>query len=489
MVASENDAKLTPDGTPSYELEPSPAEMQQMLMEVGRRTAEFITSLAEQPAQASEPPEGEWPPLPPPETGMPLEEILDRLFQEVVPFSFNTAGPGYLAYVPGGGLYTAALAEFLAALVNRYAGVWIAAPRAVELESQTLRWLAELMGFPPGALGVFTTGGSLSNLVALVAAREKYLGERLYTGTAYFSEEAHHSMVKAARIAGLPPRNCRTVMVDDAFRMRLDHLEDEIAADRRRGLTPFFLCGSAGTVNTGAVDPLKRLGELAKEENLWFHVDGAYGAVFRLVPELAPVLSGMERADSLSIDPHKGFFLPYGTGALLVQDIDTLRTAFHTTASYMPPYQQDPRRVDFCEVSPELSRAWRGVRLWLPFMLHGVGAFRRALQEKRDLAVLAWERLRAEPDVEIAAPPELSLFAFRRRFQNCDLEEENRRNRELLERINARNRIMLTGTEISGRYYLRICVLHLRTHAPVMEEGLTIILDALRGGRAPADGC
>src|SRR5699024_781418 len=219
------------------------------------------------------------------------------------------------------------------------------------------------------------------------------------------------------------------------------------------------------------------------EHHLWFHVDGAYGAAFRLVPELQPLFKGMERANSLAIDPHKGFFLAYGTGALLMQDMLDLQRAFSASAAYLPQPQGGEEHLDFCELSPELSRDWRGLRLWLPFKLHGVAAFRQALTEKRRLAVQAWQRLSLEPDVEIAAPPELSLFAFRQQFKEISREEENRRTRGLLERINESQRIMMTGTEINGYYFLRICILHLRTHEAIVTEGLERIVQALREAR------
>lgn len=477
-----SDSQPRAEGVP---LEPSAESMRAILEAVGQRLAEFVESLPEQPAQATDDARQRVAALrePPPEQGAPLEELLALLFDEVVPCSFNTAGPGYLSYIPGGGLFSAGVAELIAAVVNRYAGVWAAAPTAVELEVGSLRWLVELMGMPSGALGVFTTGGSMSTLVALVAAREQRLGDDLTRGTLYFSEEVHHSLEKAARIAGLREQNLRAIGTDEHFRMRLDLLASATKEDRRAGLVPFFVCASAGTVNTGAVDPLAELADLCQRESLWYHVDGAYGAVFRLVDELRPVLDGIERADTLTLDPHKGLFLPYGTGVLLARDMSALRDAYHTSASYMPDFQDDQRYVDFCEVSPELSRAWRGLRLWLPFKLHGIHSFRRALAEKRQLILHAHRHLRDEPDVEIAAPPELTLFAFRQCHPGLSPAQQNQRNRELLERINDTRRLMITGTEIHGVYYLRICVLHLRTHRERVDEALEIISRELARGR------
>lgn len=466
-------------------LDPSPIHLQDLLEEVGRRLMAFVETLDQQPVQATEAfdPAAPWLDEPIPEAPSAPGELLDFLFKEVIPAAFNTASPGYLAYIPGGGLFSAALSELIAATVNRYTGMWTSAPAAVELETQTLRWLAELMGLPQGSLGLLTSGASMSTLIALVAAREKHLGDHLLKGTLYYSSEVHHAVAKAARVAGIPGRNLRPIPVDAQFRLRIDLLEQAVRRDQDRGLLPFFVCGTAGTVNTGAIDPLAEIAEMATEYKLWFHVDGAYGGAFRLVPELQPLFRGMERANSLAIDPHKGLFLAYGTGALLMQDISDLQRAFSASAAYLPRPQGSGERLDFCDLSPELSRDWRGLRLWLPFKLHGVSAFRQALAEKRRLAVQAWQRLSLEPDVEIAAPPELSLFAFRQRFKGVPREEENRRNRILLERINESRRIMMTGTEINGYYFLRICILHLRTHEAIVHEGLDRIVQALRGAR------
>lgn len=466
-------------------LDPSPAHLQELLNEVGRRLAAFIGTIDQQPAQAADyfDPEAPWLREPIPETPNMPGELLDFIFKEVIPVAFNSASPGYLAYVPGGGLFSSAMGELIAATVNCYTGIWAAAPAAVELETQFLRWLAELMGLPRGALGILTSGASMSTLIALVAAREKYLGDRLLQGTVYYSSEVHHAVVKAARVAGVPVRNLRPIQADARFRLRVDRLEEAVRQDRERGLLPFFICGTAGTVNTGAMDPLAGIAAVAAEHDLWFHVDGAYGAAFRMVPELQPLFKGMERADSIAMDPHKGLFLAYGTGALLLPDMSNLRRAFSASAAYMPASQESNEHLDFCELSPEFSREWRGLRLWLPFKLHGVAAFRQALAEKRRLAVQAWQRLSQEADVEIAAPPELSLFAFRQRFKGLSREEENRRNQALLKRINESRRIMITGTEVNGRYFLRICVLHLRTHEAILNEGLELILAALAEAR------
>ena len=463
-------------------LNPSRAELERLLEKVGDCVHRFIDTLPDQPASANQraAEARSWVEEPPPERGVPLESALERLFADIIPCGFNTASPGYLAYVPGGGLYTAALADFIAGAVNRYVGVWEAAPGAAELESQALRWLARLLDMPSTTLGLLTTGGSFSNLVAVVAAREQKLGGELQRGTVYMSTETHYSMPKAARIAGVRPENIREIPIDDRFRIRTDRLAQRIVEDRANGLIPFLICANAGTVNTGAVDPLDELADLAAREELWLHADGAYGAVFKITDSGREALSGLERADSIALDPHKGLFIAYGLGALLVREPATLRRAFSDSASYLPTFQADELRPDFCALSPELSRSWRGLKLWLPLKLHGVAAFREALEERLALARFLYDALVEEPKIEIAVPPELSLFAFRQRVPGATVDEANAVNRQVLARINAHGRVFLTGTELNGCFFIRACVLHLRTDRARVEEALELIRGALR---------
>jgi aromatic-L-amino-acid decarboxylase len=232
------------------------------------------------------------------------------------------------------------------------------------------------------------------------------------------------------------------------------------------------LVGNAGTTNTGAVDDLEVLADLARQEGLWFHVDAAYGGFFVLTERGKRRLAGIERADSVALDPHKGLFLPYGTGCLLVRDVGTLKRAHALSADYMPEMQEDPDLPDFNLLSPELSRGWRGLRAWLPIAMHGIAPFRRNLDEKLDLALWASQELKTIPGIEILAEPQLSIVAFRLARKGADPEAANATNRELLARVNARKRVYLTGTMLDDRFALRICVLSFRTHRDRMDEGL-----------------
>jgi aromatic-L-amino-acid decarboxylase len=407
--------------------------------------------------------------------------LLDR----AVGASLNTPGPGYLAYIPGGGVYAAALADFVAGTTNRYTGLPQPAPALFRLEQDVLEWLCAAFGYGPDARALLTPGGSPANLAAVVTARHAHLGDggNFERAVAYTSTQAHHSVAKAARLAGIPPANVRAIPVDDGYRMRAGALDAAIAADHARGLSPFLVIASAGTTNTGAIDPLPEIADVAARHGLWLHVDGAYGGAFMLCAEGRRRLAGLPRADSITFDPHKGMFLPYGTGCLLVKDGHKLHRAHHLDAEYLQDLTGGETRVSWSptELGPELSRDFRGLRLWLPLMLHGARPFREALEEKLALA----ERFAAGLDgliaaglpLEIVARPQLSLVAFRlRREPGETLAEHNRKNAALLAAINARRRVFLSSTLLPGDdgmvFTLRVCVLSFRTHARHIDRCL-----------------
>jgi len=407
-----------------------------------------------------------------PEQGRPAAELIQLVVQKLVPKSFNTAGPGYVAYIPGGGLFHSAVADLIADATNRYVGVFAAAPGLAQLEANVVRWCCQIVGYPESARGILTSGGSLANFSALVAARREKLPEQFLRGTLYVSDQAHHSIHKAGLLAGFPRENVREIRSDERYRIRLDDLEARIKEDRRAGFTPFLVVGSAGTVHTGAVDDLDALASLAAREGLWFHVDGAYGGFFMLTERGRERMRGIERADSITLDPHKGLFLPYGTGSLLVRNGEALRRAHQVSADYLPAMQEDPDLVDFCQYSPELSRDFRGLRLWLPIKMHGIGVFRRNLDEKLELTQWATDQLRRIPEIEILAEPQLSIVAFRLKRAGMDAALLNRLNEKFLDGINARKRVYMTGTKLGDVFALRICVLSFRTHFDRMQQCL-----------------
>jgi aromatic-L-amino-acid/L-tryptophan decarboxylase len=471
-----------PDPSPDLDLDAD--AMRELLEAASAHVLRHVTSLGRQPAADTEgaPELAQSLVESMPEEGSSLEETLELLFERAIPRSFNTASPGYLAYIPGGGLFASAVASLIGAAANRYVGVWAAAPALVQLETNVVRWFCDLVGYGAGSGGILTSGGSLANFSAIVMARVSRLPENFLKGTLYASEEAHHSIRKAALLAGFPARNVRAVPTDGHFRLDVGVLRAAVAADRAAGLQPFLVAASAGTTNTGAVDDLDEIASFAAVERLAFHVDAAYGGFFLMTERGRAALQGIERADSVVLDPHKGLFLPYGNGALVVKDAAALRRAHSVPADYLPETQEEPGRVDFCELSPELSRDFRGLRVWLPLRLHGAAAFRRALDEKLDLTLEACAGVREIPHVRIVAEPQLSLFAFRLEPRNVTGEALDVLNRRWLQAVNARQRVHLSGTVIRGRFALRICVLSFRTH----QDRIRVALEDLRASAAQA---
>ena len=407
----------------------------------------------------------------PQEAGRPLPEILDAVRRGAAK-AFNTTGPGYLAFIPGGGLYAAALADFLACGLNRFVNVWNAAPGFAQIEWTVIRWLDDLFGYPAGSGGILTSGGSMANLSAIVTARRALLGEDFQGGTLYLSAQTHASVAKSAILAGFAQSCIRTVPTSSDLALDVEALRDMVQKDRADGLRPFLVVASAGTTNTGKVDPLADVGALAREERMWLHVDGAYGGFFQLTKRGRALFRAIDTADSITLDPHKGMFLPYGTGCLLVRDRRRLREAHMVGADYLQDLAPEADIPNFADYSPELSRDFRGLRVWLPLMLHGVEAFRVALDEKLDLTHLLYEALDDSPGFELPWKPDLTVIPFRYRPRSGDPEEFNRR---LLERINASRRVFLSSTMIDGRFVIRACIVSFRTHRDRIEEAIGII--------------
>jgi aromatic-L-amino-acid/L-tryptophan decarboxylase len=457
-----------------YPFDPSPEEMRAMGEAALDYVIGFIHGLEDAPAQnvdgaleaalrlkAS-----------PPEEGGSFDEVLDQ-FREAASRSLETAGPGYLPYIPGGGLFASALGQFLAMSVNRFPNLWEVAPGLVQIEQNVIRWLCDLFGYPEEARGILTTGGSIANLSAIVTARHAGLGEDFADGTYYLSEQAHASVPKAASIAGLPRRAMRLVPVDRELRMDPGALKAMVAEDRAAGRRPFLVVPAAGTTNTGTIDPLGAVADVAEAEELWMHVDAAYGGFFQLTERGRERFAGIERADSITLDPHKGLFLPYGTGSLVVRNGAPLRDAHFVGAEYLQDRLPEAELPNWNEYSAELSRDHRGLRVWMPLVLHGVRAFREALDEKLDLTQHLYEALVETPGIEVPWAPQLSVVAFR--LAGATDEED----RAFLRRINDSKRVYLSSTTIGGRHLIRACIVSHRTHRRRIDEAIEIIRAAV----------
>ena len=402
--------------------------------------------------------------------GRSPDEVLTYLDRCVDRPGITTASGRFMGYVPGGGLFHSAIGDFLAAASNKYAGFAPAAPGAVRLENATVAWLAGVIGFPATAAGTLTSGGSLANLTAIVAAREARDDEG--GGAVYLTRFAHHCIDKALRIAGRARAPRRLIATDERHRMRADALAEALERDMGDGVRPWLVVASAGTVDTGAVDPLAEIADLCERYAAWFHVDGAYGGLFMLCEEGRRALRGIERADTAALDPHKTLFLPYGTGAVVARDGGTLFDAFSASADYIRPFAETEVGPSPGDLSPELTRHFRALRLWLPLQLAGVRAFRAAQSEKIGLARYFHARLAAMAGWETGAAPDLSIVAFRYRPRRGEADAFNRR---LLQRLQEEGRVFLSGTRIDGADWLRCAILSFRTHLEHVDETLGVL--------------
>lgn len=450
-------------------------QMQEILRQTEQYVLGFLDRLPFEPADgtadgrrlAAEAATARWP-----DRGEEFARLLEVIAEKVVPPSYSTAGGGYLAYIPGGGLFPSAVADLIADVTNRYMAVATPAPAAVRIELDVLKWFGQMVGYPDTAAGTLTSGGSIANLTALICARVDRLGESFQDGVIYASTQAHHSVERAARHAGFRPAQIASLPVDDRFRMDLAALERQIAADRQKGRRPALIVANAGATNTGAVDPLVELAAIARREGLWLHVDAAYGGFFLLTGRGRQAMKGIELSDSVTLDPHKGLFLPYGTGSILVRDGKLLKKAMGARADYLQDLDMSEGHVNFHEISLEMSRDFRGLRVWLPLRMFGRNAFEATLDEKLDMTWWLYERLRKLDGLHFLEEPQLSILAFTAR--------DNEASRRLMQTINASQRVLLSSTMIDGRYVVRVCILNFRTDWERIEQ-LAKLIEAAVG--------
>jgi aromatic-L-amino-acid decarboxylase len=407
------------------------------------------------------------------EGGRDPAAVLDYVGACIEKPGIAATSPRFMGYIPGGGLFHSALGDMLAAASNKYSGFAPAAPGAVRIENACTQWLANVIGYPAGSAGTLTSGGSIANLTAVVTAREARDPEG--GGAVYLTRFAHHCVDKALHIAGRGRSPRRVIATDESYRMSLEALEKALEEDRANGIRPWLVVASAGTVDTGAIDPLAEIAELCRQFGAWFHVDGAYGGLFTLCDEGREKLRGIEQADSVALDPHKTLFLPYGTGAVVVRDGRQLLDAFSASADYIQPFAETDVGPSPSDLSPELTRHFRAMRLWLPLQIAGVAAFRAAQAEKLALARYFHARLSEIDGFDPGPPPDLSVVAFRYLPKTGDIEDFNER---LMRHIQQEGRVMLSGTRIDGSYRLRCAILCFRTHIEHVDE----CLDALVRG-------
>jgi aromatic-L-amino-acid/L-tryptophan decarboxylase len=419
---------------------------------------------------------------PPPEHGVPFDEIMARLTSDILPLTARYDHPGYLAFVPGFGTWPAALGDFIASACNLYGGSWKEGAGPSQIEITVVDWFKEWIGYPREAAGILTSGGSAANMTALACARESLIGAMADDVVVYLSDQAHASLARAARILGFRPDQVRVLPTDERFRMRPDALAGAIAADRKAGRRPLFVAAAAGSTNTGAVDPFAELSAICRREGAWLHVDAAYGGFTAITERGRQILEGIALADSVTLDPHKWLYQPFECGSLLVKDGAQLRRAFEIAPDYLKDLEIVSREVNFADLGMQQSRMCRAIKVWMSLKYFGVENFRLAIDRAMDLARRAEDRIEASDEFELLCPVTLSVVCFRRRVAGADEATHERVNRAFLQGIEDGGQAWLSSTRLKGRYALRMCVLNHTTGAIHIDR----VLDWLAA--APVDG-
>ncbi|KAI8490777.1 hypothetical protein Bbelb_315700 [Branchiostoma belcheri] len=442
-----------------------------------------------------------------------IDTVLQVYRQSVLGTGENALHPGYFAYIPTGGLYPAALGDFLAAACGTYTGAYPLCPGGVEMENMLITWLAELLGYPQGHAGNISSGGTMATITALATARDsaRLKAADFHRCVLYGSTLLHHSAEKALQAVGMAEATVRKVPLDAEFRMNVFSLEQQIMQDKEvRGLwllafhpklpppipvlilpesasalpikspmsSPHLLLATVGTTDVGSVDPVDAIADVCRRHDVWLHVDGAYGGFFALVDDVKHLFRGVGRSDSVVLNPHKGLFVPCGAGVLIVREGGKLLRccSSHRLGNYYSCLQLSHTELSPCQLSFEQTRHFRGPRLWLPLKLYGISAFRAALREKLLLARYFYQRLKETNLFELPLKPQLSVVVFR--YATPPGEDTEYHNQRLLAAILSDGRVYLTPTTVGGAFFLRVCVLHFRSHLEHVDLCLTIIKQA-----------
>jgi aromatic-L-amino-acid/L-tryptophan decarboxylase len=405
-----------------------------------------------------------------PEEGRSLQEIVEVLRGDVLPYTSRCEHPGYLAFIPASGTWPGALGDFIASALNIYAGSWMDSSGPSQLELTVLDWFKGWIGYSRESAGILVSGGSAANMTALACARETLLGAMSETVVVYVSDQGHSSIARAARVLGFRPNQVRVLPVDHRYRMRPAALASAMEADERAELRPMFVCAAAGSTNTGAVDPLHELAAICRARGAWLHVDAAYGGFAALSERGRELLAGIEQADSVALDPHKWLYQPFECGCLLVRNGKLLEDAFRITPDYLRDAEIASREVNFSDLGLQLTRMSRALKVWVSLQFFGVGAFRRAIDRCLDLAEEAERRILASGELELMSPRALSMVCFRRRPPGVDDEAVLERiNAELLRSLNDTGRALISSTRLRARYSLRMCIFNHTTTAKEVD--------------------
>lgn len=406
-----------------------------------------------------------------PKDGRDANEVVHEMMNEVYQYRGDSNHPRFFGFVPGPASSISWLGDIMTSAYNIHAGGSKLAPIVNCIEQKLLRWLCDQIGFGKKAGGVFVSGGSMANITALTAARDfKLNDENLHLGVAYISDQTHSSVAKGLRIIGIPNKRIRIIPTHEDFTMNTELLEEQILKDKESGLIPFVIIGTAGTTNTGSVDPLPEISAISKRHDMWFHIDGAYGGSVLLSPKYKHLLSGTELADSMSWDAHKWLYQTYGCAMVLVNNVEHLFHSFHVNPEYLKDIEGDLEHINTWDIGMELTRPARGLKLWLTLQILGTDLIGSAIEHGFQLADWAEEAVNALPDWEIISPSQLAMVSFRYAPEGLTEEQLDQLNEEISHKILEDGYAAVFTTVLHGHTVLRICALHPETEKEDMYE-------------------
>ena len=416
---------------------------------------------------------------PMPEEGRPFEAVFAEYTQKVAPNAFSLDHPSFFAFIPSAPNFVSILADTLAAGTNVFAGTWVESCGPSQVELVVMDWFKGMLGLPDTTAGLLVSGGSVASLTALAVARRAVLNDETRDARVYLSNQTHAAIDRALRILGISATQLRRIPTDASFRIDVVELVRAIRSDVEAGLRPFALVGNAGSTNTGAVDPLASLAEIARAHSLWFHVDAAYGGFAALTERGRRSLSGIEQADSLALDPHKWFYCPFEAGCVLVRNGSLMPETFRILPEYMVDVARQDREVNFCDYGLQLTRSFRALKVWMALKTYGARRFRQIIDRCLDLTEYAARWFECSPRIELVTRPQLGIFTFRyvpERLPVSDTQAYlNCLNEKLVGNITASRRLMLSSTRLGSRTVLRLCVLNHRTRKEDIKEALSLI--------------
>ena len=411
-----------------------------------------------------------------PKDGHGAKEVVEKMMQDVYQYRGDSNHPRFFGFVPGPASSISWLGDIMTSAYNIHAGGSKLAPMVNCIEQKLLKWLCEQVGFGAQAGGVFVSGGSMANITALTAARDHKLDdETLHLGVAYISDQTHSSVAKGLRIIGIPNKRIRKIPTNPDFTIRTDLLEQQILKDKEAGLLPFVIIGTAGTTNTGSIDPLKELSAISKRYQMWFHIDGAYGASILLSPKYKHLLDGAELADSISWDAHKWLYQTYGCAMVLVKDVQHLFHSFHVNPEYLKDIEGDLEHINTWDIGMELTRPARGLKLWLTLQILGTDLIGSAIEHGFQLADWAEEAVRELPDWEIISPSHLAMVNFRFAPKGLSKEQTDTLNEQISKKILDNGYAAVFTTVLHGQTVLRICALHPEAEKEDMYETIRLL--------------